>query len=977
VSTSTLSLATDILGGMPPRVSAAVMVGREAPLRALDKAYDAARAGDGRLVVVGGEAGAGKTRLVTEFLERAEGATRLVGGCLELGQAVMPLAPVAGILRQLARDLGDDQLADLTGPELAAFLPGHRDAPPDPQWIGQAGMFEAFRSLLDQFAEKSPVVLVVEDLHWADRSTLDLVTWLARTLPESRILLVATYRSDEMRRSHPLRPVLAELSRLSHVERVDLPPLDAQEIVELLTAINGGPVSPDVARQVADRSEGNPFFAEELFAAAGDQGVPLTVRDILSARLDALPEPAKEVLRIAAAAGRRVDHRLLEVVASLDPGDLEVGLRAAVDGQALVPDADGYGYRFRHALLQEAVHDQLLPGERTRLHRAFADALLEEPELAAGGADSVDAELAHHARAAHDVDLAFGSLVRAGQRAEALFAFNEAQHHFEAAAELRAHLSEAVARSAPASWELLRAVARSSRYSGEPQAGIAHLRKAISLLDPVRDRILIGGLHAELSEICWLAGRGDDGLAASQTATEMLADERTREAAGAFGWHSRMLMLLGRFEEAVPPGRLGVALASELHAPLELCRAENSLGTSLASLGEMAEGTALLRDAIDVAEAAGVRSEVIRGYINLTSVKVTPGNDIEGAEEAMLEGLAYASRHDIHGGVTDWLRMELADLYSRTGRLRQAESALGEIRAGWVAGVNGWYFHTCTAWLHAVQGRLDDAAEHLRLAHEAAPHIRDPQALGPLTGVRLLLDLARGNLDVGDALEVLEPFSGDPSTYNGLALIARVSAAAAEAGSVEAAERVGRIRAIFAARLEKSNDVLAANLAGWIALLDAEHAAVVGRPDPDLWRHAREVLDARGQAEQSLYCGVRLAAALAATGDPTGAAEAAADARARARDQGYAALAEQLDSVIRKHRIKLGVGAPSGRGLGGLTSRESEVLTLLAEGRTNREIGGALFITEKTASVHVSNILAKLGVGNRGEAAAMARELRP
>jgi DNA-binding NarL/FixJ family response regulator len=974
VSAIPLGVAAAILGDMPQRVSAAVMVGREAPLRALEEAYASSKTGDGRLVVVGGEAGAGKTRLVTEFVEGLQGAARLQGGCLELGEAVMPLAPLAGALRQLARDVGEERAALMVGPQLAGFLPGRHQEAPDPQWTGQAGMFEAFRAVLEQLAEESPVVLVLEDLHWADRSTLDLVTWLARTLPDSRVLVVATYRSDEMRRSHPYRPVLAELGRLAHVERVDLEPLSEPEVVELLTSIKGAPVPPQIAQQVADRSEGNPFFAEELFAACGERTVPLTVRDILSARLDALPEPAKEVLRIAAAAGRRVDHRLLEVVADLDADDLDTGLRAAVDGQALVPDAEGFGYRFRHALLQEAVHDQLLPGERARLHRAFADALLSEPDLAAGGADAVDAELAHHALAAHDIDLAFRSHVRAGQRAEALFAFNEAQHHFEAAAELRPHLSPIAEESAPASWELLRSAARSSRYSGEPTAGITHLRKAITLLDPVPDRSVIGGLHADLSEICWLAGRGDEGLAASQASTEMLADEHTREAAGAFGWHSRMLMLLGRFEEAVAPGRLGVALASELHAELELCRAENSLGTSLASLGEMEEGMALLHEAISVAEAAGVRSEVIRGYINLTSVLLTPANDLASAEAAMLEGLAYASRHSIRGGVTDWLRMELADLYARTGRLDDAERTLGEIPAGWVGGVNGWYFHTCTAWLHAVRGRYDDAAQHLRLAHESAPHIRDPQAIGPLTGIRMLLDLARGQLDVGDALEVLEPLASDPSTYNGLALVARVSAAAAEAGSQEAAERVERIRSIFAARHENANEVLAANLAGWVALLDAELAAAVGQPDPDLWRHAREALRTRGQAEQSMYCGGRLVEALALVGQGEQAVAEAVETHRQARAIGAGAQAERLEALARKHRIKL-AGVPAARGIGGLTARESEVVALLAEGRTNREIGEKLFITEKTASVHVSNILAKLGAKNRGEAAAIGREL--
>jgi DNA-binding CsgD family transcriptional regulator len=815
-------------------------------------------------------------------------------------------------------------------------------------------------------------VLVLEDLHWADRSTLDLVTWLARNLADSRILLVGTYRSDEMRRSHPLRPVLAELSRLPNVQRVDVQPLTGLEVAELLTAIQGGPVPADVARQVADRSEGNPFFVEELYAASGEAGVPLTLRDILSARLDALPESAKEVLRIAAAAGRRVDHRLLEVVADLDATDLDAGLRAAVDGQALVADSDGLGYRFRHALLQEAVHDQLLPGERTRLHRAFAEALLEEPDLAAGGADSVDSELAHHALAGHDVDLAFRSLARAGERARALFAFSEAQHHYERAAELRDRISPEAAADAPETWELLRTAAHSSRYGNEQTVGVGHLRRAIAMLDPVRDRISVGGLYAELSENLWMSGHGDEAVAASDISTEMLGDERTREAAEAFGWRSRLLMLQGRFDEAVPPGRRGVELARELDVPVELSRAVNSLGTSLGCLGETDEGFTLLREAITVADEGGAGGDVVRGYINLASVLKGMSNDATGAAEAGREGMAYANRHHVRGGMTDWLRMELADVYLRLGQFGAADEILAEVRTGWIVGVNGQFFHILHAWLDVVRGRPDEAAEHHRLADELAPRISDPQAIGPRVGVEMLLALAREQANATqarEALDVLEPFIADTSVSNGVALLARMAARASAVDVVE------RIRNLFAKRRDGANEVLGANIDGWLGLVDAELATLAGEADVAAWRTARDGMVQRENAEQALYASGRLADALARAGETAEATDVLAEAHRRAREIGAVARVEDLEEVARRRRIKLAGAVGSQRSLGGLTARETEVLTLLAEGRTNREIGQALYITEKTASVHVSNILAKLGVSNRGEAAALARDL--
>jgi DNA-binding CsgD family transcriptional regulator/tetratricopeptide (TPR) repeat protein len=966
-----LGVAAAILGDMPQRVSAAVMVGREEPLGVLTEGLDLARLGDGHVVVVGGEAGAGKTRLVTEFLERTDGAFRLQGGCLELGEAVMPLAPVAGILRQLARDLGEERAADLVGPELAGFLPGRTQGTFDPQWSGQLSMFESFRAVLERLSQDGAVVVAIEDLHWADRSTLDLVTWLARNLAGSRVLLVATYRSDEMRRSHPLRPVLAELGRLPHVERVELAPLTDLEIAQLLTAINGAPVRPDVARQVADRSEGNPFFAEELFAGSDGETMPLTLRDILSARIDRLPDSAKEVLRIAAAAGRRVDHRLLEAVATLGVDELDAGLRAAIDGQALVPEGDGF--RFRHALLQEAVHEQLLPGERSRLHRAFAAALLDEPELAAGGAASVDSELAHHALAAHDVDLAFRSLVRAGERARALFAFSEAQRHFEGAVDLASRVTAETAAAAAPTWELLRLAAHCARHADQPSAGLAHLRRAIDLLDPVTDRVIVGGLHAELSEALWISGMGDDAVVASDVATRMLAGEHTREAAEAFGFQCRLRMLLGRYDEAIEPGRLGVAIAREVCAPVELSRAENSLGTSLGALGE-SEGMAMLRDAIQVAHGAGAGADAVRGYINLTSILKTPWDDLAEAERVSREGLDYAARHAVRGAMTDWLRMEFADVHVRAGRLGAAEAVLAEVRTGSVPGVAGQYYNVTHAWLHTVQGRYDEGAAHLRRAQELAPGIRDPQAIGPQIGVRMLLGLARGELDRGDAVELLGPFAGDPNTYNAFALVARLSAAAAEAGTHDARATVEHLRSLLAERRSTATPVRGANLDGWLAVLDAEVARVRGEHDPEVWRRAREAMSSRVQTEQALYCGVRLVETLARSADLDAATAELVDTRRRTVEVGAAMLTEDLDTVARRHRLKV-PGAAVPRGVGGLTARESEVLSLVAQGRTNREIGEALFISEKTASVHVSNILAKLGVANRGEAAALARDL--
>ncbi|HEX7715898.1 MAG TPA: response regulator transcription factor, partial [Marmoricola sp.] len=389
---------------------------------------------------------------------------------------------------------------------------------------------------------------------------------------------------------------------------------------------------------------------------------------------------------------------------------------------------------------------------------------------------------------------------------------------------------------------------------------------------------------------------------------------------------------------------------------------------------ETEEGFALLREAIEVADAGGVGGDVVRGYINLASTMKLVPNEVTEAARIGRDGLAYAARHSVRGGMTDWLRMEVADIDLRLGRFDEAEQLLAEVRTGWITGVNGQYFHTLNAWLDVVRGRIDEAEEHYRLADELAPSIRDPQAIGPRTGVRMLLNLAQGRLDAGDAIETLAPLVEDSSASNGFVLVSRLLAAAARAGSPDAVAGVEQIRSLFGDRRGEANPVLAANLDGWLALLDAELATLRGEADVEPWRLARQALAERENVEQELYAHVRLVDALARAGEESATEELAA-AHARVSALGAAVLAGDLEQLARQHRLKLAGAAASPQRLGALTSRETEVLTLVAEGRTNREIGEKLFITEKTASVHVSNILAKLGVSNRGEAAALARQL--
>jgi predicted ATPase len=320
-------------GGFTPQA----FVGRADELGRLAASLDRAEQEQPQLVLLAGDAGVGKTRLLLEFAERARrrGSRVLVGGCVELGDIGLAYLPVVDALRGLVDDPEEaDLVAEVaaTAPGLGRLLPEvARSGPPGAgDGLEQLQVFDAVRALLLRRSQRSPVVVVLEDLHWADRASRDLIGFLARTLRSGRVLLVASYRSDELHRRHPLRPLLGELVRLAGVERLELAPFSRAELAEHLEAIAGAPPAADQLVRIFERSEGNPFYAEQLLAAGAgeaDAGLPSTLADVLVARVQGLSEPAQQVLGVAAVPGRRVSHRLLAEVAGWPEAELERGLR--------------------------------------------------------------------------------------------------------------------------------------------------------------------------------------------------------------------------------------------------------------------------------------------------------------------------------------------------------------------------------------------------------------------------------------------------------------------------------------------------------------------------------------------------------------------------------------------------------------------------------------------------------------------------
>ena len=476
-----------ILVPMVLQVLAGRMVGRDAELGRLLALLDDAEAGRSVAALVSGDAGVGKSRLVREVAQLAAGRgfTVLSGQCAELGDSV-PYLPLADALRGAAQSSGvRDALS--CRPALSRLLPDSGDGRPadeDRSGLARQQMFGAVLGLLTELAAGAPVLLVLEDLHWADASTRDLVTFLSRMLHRERVALIGTYRTDDLHRRHPLRPVVAELQRLPSVISVDLAPLEPSALAEHLTAAAPGRLNATELNDIMARAEGNAYYAEELLAASvgGDpaerRALPAGLAALLLNRVEQLSDAAQQVLRAAAVAGRRADDELVRAASGLAPAEYEGAVREAVTHQLLVPDGTE-GYVFRHALLREAVYADLLPGERTRLHATMASLLSDEQRLAVPG---TAAELAQHCLASHDIPGAFAASVRAGQEAERLGAPAEAHRHFDQALALWDRVAEPEKTAGMARGKLGLLSATNAADSGDYEHAVHLLRRLRQVL---------------------------------------------------------------------------------------------------------------------------------------------------------------------------------------------------------------------------------------------------------------------------------------------------------------------------------------------------------------------------------------------------------------------------------------------------------------------------------------------------------------
>ncbi|MBO0891777.1 MAG: AAA family ATPase, partial [Acidothermales bacterium] len=845
-----------------PRIGSGIpLVARDAELRTLTDLLDRVRAGDASAVLVGGEAGVGKSRLLAELSARAEsdGIEVLAGGCVDAAEASLPYLPFAEMVGNLAATHPDVVDAH---PALARLLPG---APlpatlsPGDRDLGQRQMFEGLYDALAEVARDQPVLLTLEDLHWADRSSLDLLTFLLSDRPRgslaagggpARIGLVATFRSDELHRRHPLRPVLAELLRFPDVERLDLRPFDQATALAFVRALCGDDAtirSEQELRVLAARSEGNAFLAEEL-VSAGDDGLPVSVADVLLTRVERLSPSAQQLVRLASVSGRRVRHDRLRAATELSDDELDAALREAAAQHVLVPDGDGYV--FRHALLREAVYADLMPGERTRWHAAYATTLRGDTSPGAA------AELAYHAAASHDDQTALAAYVRAAREAGRLGAPAEALHNAEHALQLWPTVADAETVAGISEIVLYRATALYADNAGEIDRALKHSGAALRLASESGDTLVAAGTRRARAEYLLRLTFGvEEAVRLAREADELVAGlPPSVEKAWVQAVHARALLSMDHFEAAREHASRAIATYQELaagtgtdaggvdvDAMITMARAEDHIGW----FDEARQG---LEAAVTKAAGRGVPSVELRARFSFGVVLYEHGElaaavdtFVRGERLAADNGLAWSGGYGLETKIMrmiaqfqtgEWDAIDAAvDLPGRT----VPASVLSRIVAADLP-------------VAVARGRFAEAER--RLAELCDPWPSDDQDVRLVTTAGCELEVYRGRperaaewIETGLAwMQKLDPFHLVEVRFGALGVMAYVGVAerARQRGDTvgaDAAVAAGeKLREAGETATEHARKTMGPEGRAWYARLSAETSRLRGAHDPDLWR---------------------------------------------------------------------------------------------------------------------------------------------
>ncbi|MEU4570973.1 AAA family ATPase [Nonomuraea sp. NPDC023979] len=897
------------------RVVSPRFVGRAEELAALAAALDTAVEQGPAVALVAGEAGIGKSRLLAEFARTLGPEVRVVAGaCAELGSDGLPYAPFVTVLRRLIRVEGI-----LPGPyrQLARWFPE----------LGEAGggeggkhrLFEEVLSLIERVAADQPLVVLIEDLHWADAATRELLSFLARNVTQAGVLLVITHR--------PVETPLSELSRHPRVTTLRLERLDREDVGRQLAAILGDEPDAAVARRVHERSEGNPLFVEAL-ARAGER-TPDSLRDLLLHGPRSLPGPARELTRLASAAGGRVSHRLLAQVAGQDGPELDTLLRELVDRGLLVTTGDGYD--FRHALIRQAVYEDLLPGERARLHTRYADALRDV---------GAHAELAAHAYAAGNRRQALSAAYLAADQAHGFYAYEEQVRLLDQVLELwDPHAGLDVDRI-----DILTRAAEACMLSGDYARGIDYATTGLSAIDERRE-------PERAAQLLELRGRlrhrlNANGVADWERALELLpADPGSIQRGRLLGVLAMgLLPEVGKAREAFEEA---LAVGLRTGDPTVTIRGLLGVGSMTGDLGLLAQARTLA-ERLD-------SHDLLMTIPMYEATMYTRTGDQERAIEAARDGMRHARRYGLGRSRGAELARYAGHALILAGRWDEAAAILRESITENPPPLSRQILLVLDGYLSLLRGDVAAAAD----AAAAVEHA-DSGSLFPRHQLFCLLAVAQGNPEQADRL--LERALADPEftrVYSSDARPVLVAGALAQRARLDhdTGDDVRGQVAERHAELTTADATLGVDGPfdrAWQIMLHALIEDTGWDEAAAAWRELRQPYE----LALSLYHGAR--AALAA-GDKPGATTRGRQAARLAEDLGAAPLSREIALLGRPRPAQ-----------DGLTEREHQVLRLITEGLSNRQIASQLHISPSTAGVHVSHILTKLGAATRTEAAAIA-----
>ncbi|MEU4192772.1 AAA family ATPase [Kribbella sp. NPDC026611] len=958
----------------------AALVGRGEQSELLKRRLADVRDGFARTVLIGGDAGVGKSRLVGTFADfaRGTGAHVLVGACEEHFGDPMPYRPLLELLENFGREHGAERAREIAGPayqRLTDFFELGADSMNSPSQF-----FLAVRRMLDDLGTDTPVVLIIEDLHWADPSTLDLVRHLGQAHQDDRrLMLVGTYRS-EMNRDNPLWKLLAAPTFVRRSESIELAPFTLEELRDFLAAVSGGRVDSALVKRCFEWSDGIAFYAEQLIATSTLESLehiqlPSDMETVVLTRLTDVGPEALKVLRVAAVAGRALSRRLLRTVSDLPANVLNDAVQECFDQQMLVDGHDEDVYRFKHALLREAVYQRTVRGTRVDLHTAMAEALASDPRLSLTEG-SATAEQASHWYQAGDHPKALAFAVQAGQLAARTLAFPSAEVQFDRALQLWRRVDDPEALAGVGMAQLLIDAAEAARWSGHVDRALEHIGKAIADVTDGAGADRLGELHERLATYLEEAGKRKESVVAFHDAARLLAPEPPSAL------KARVLAALGLAQLRAGHYAVGGAqaeeallMALEVGARAEEGRALNISGLAMGMLNEP-EGEVRLRQALDIAGEVHHIEDRLRAYSNLGLILEHAGRLRDSAELTM-QGLEEARQLDLtntrQGTI---LANNTSAALVLLGKWDDAERIITEVSLDRPP-AESLYPLLTRAEIKVGRGEYEQARDLLASIADVQLG-EDPRLLGPLHAIRAELAIGDGEL-LKAIEEVKDGVTAVRAGENSMELL-RLCAVGLRAAADLAGGRAGKTDQTAAM---SAGDWLARE--GWdadaapatdelkqlVQLCKAERQRIQRKDTAALWSKVATGWTKLDRPYPAAYARFREAAALVAAGD-----KSAARGIVREVHQAAAVLRAEplrIKAVELAQRISLNLDQARRTELPyGLTPAEFETWRLLAKGKQMAEIAAERHVTRRTVETQLRAIYRKLGVHNATQAVVRA-----